>query len=109
MRSSLGPCSCCSFNGSAGKGKVQSVLALTLLAMLATGCSMDAVSQPAVELGTGESHFEELIDGQDVTLIHGPQGGWHVWMSLRAQEIDPMRVGLRVMTQVLESDLQPDQ
>lgn len=38
----------------------------------------------AVEIGTGDQSFEPLADGDPVTMVHGPQGGWHVWGSLRA-------------------------
>jgi hypothetical protein len=36
-----------------------------------------------LELGTGSWRFEPLTDGQDVELVHGAQGGWHAWISLR--------------------------
>ena len=29
-------------------------------------------------VGTGASAFEELADDDPVTIVHGPQGGWHV-------------------------------
>ena len=41
-------------------------------------------SAPALELGTGSWRFEPLEDGQEVELVHGAQGGWHMWISLRA-------------------------
>jgi hypothetical protein len=31
-----------------------------------------------LELGTGELVFEALVEGGDVQMVHGPQGGWHV-------------------------------
>jgi hypothetical protein len=37
-----------------------------------------------LEVGTGSSDFEALTDGQSVQIIHGPQGGYHVWAALRA-------------------------
>lgn len=33
---------------------------------------------PWVELGTGTSAWEPIDDGDSVSLVHGPQGGWHV-------------------------------
>lgn len=37
--------------------------------------------EPSLSLGTGEFHFEAIDDGDAVTLVNGPQGGWHVWTS----------------------------
>lgn len=31
-----------------------------------------------VRAGTGELAFTPLVPGQDLTLIHGPQNGWHL-------------------------------
>ncbi|MBO85460.1 MAG: hypothetical protein CL927_08885 [Deltaproteobacteria bacterium] len=39
---------------------------------------------PAVEVGTGEREFVTLEDGQGVTMVHGPQGGWHMLGSMQA-------------------------
>jgi hypothetical protein len=49
----------------------------------------DGVSAPCdvpvqVEVGTGSSAFEPLAAGSAVTMVHGPQGGWHMLGSLRA-------------------------
>lgn len=33
---------------------------------------------PWVELGTGTASFEPLDEGQDIELVAGPQGGWHL-------------------------------
>ena len=42
------------------------------------------VDGPAtLELGTGSWRFEPLADGQEVELVHGAQGGWHMWISLK--------------------------
>ncbi len=40
-----------------------------------------------VEVGTGHIDFQSLADGGDVELIHGPQGGWHVWTAFRLREV----------------------
>ncbi len=39
---------------------------------------MDADIAARVEMGEGTSRFEPLTDGQDVELIAGVQGGWHI-------------------------------
>lgn len=42
-----------------------------------------------VELGTGDTSFVDLIDGGTIELVHGPQGGYHVWASCRIFGFDP--------------------
>ena len=37
------------------------------------------LASPAVlKLGTGFEAFEDLEDGDELVMIHGPQGGWHM-------------------------------
>lgn len=45
----------------------------------------DAVSNGdcEVQLGTGEEAFGPLAGGEELPLIHGPQGGVHVWGAFR--------------------------
>jgi len=51
-----------------------------------SGCGETTAGAPrALELGTGSWRFEPLEDGQEVELIRGAQGGWHVWISLRVR------------------------
>ena len=50
------------------------------------GCAAEDYS---VEVGTGEFQFESLSDGDVVTMIHGPQGGWHVWTSVITHGSEP--------------------
>jgi hypothetical protein len=38
----------------------------------------------AVELGTGEQQLVPVGTGDHVEMVHGPQGGWHFWASIRA-------------------------
>ena len=44
---------------------------------------------PAIELGTGEAEFQDLVDGDDLIVIRGPQGGYHFLGSVRIAGIDP--------------------
>lgn len=44
---------------------------------------------PRVELGTGELDFEALTPGQEIEVIRGPQGGYHLLASVRTQNLDP--------------------
>jgi len=62
-----------------------------ILVLALLGCGPP---EPTVDIGTGESSFEPLTDGQDVTLVRGSQGGHHMWMSLRVDGLDPQKVWL---------------
>lgn len=42
---------------------------------------------PVVHLGTGGDGFHPLTPGQDLEMVHGPQGGWHVWIAVRADHV----------------------
>jgi hypothetical protein len=44
---------------------------------------------PAVELGNGETAHVALTGGEQVVMVHGPQGGWHVWLSLALTNLGP--------------------
>lgn len=45
----------------------------------------DACTQPATaEIGTGQNAYEPLLDGQELPFYLGPQGGHHVFVSVRA-------------------------
>jgi len=61
------------------------VLLLILGCLVASGCQPP---EPAFELGTGELEFEALEDGDEIVVIHGPQGGYHLLGSLRAVGIE---------------------
>jgi hypothetical protein len=39
------------------------------------GC---ATGEILVEPGTGNEAYEPLAEGDTVTIVHGPQGGWHI-------------------------------
>jgi hypothetical protein len=38
---------------------------------------------PELTIGTGEFHWKNLADGDSLTMVHGPQGGWHMLGSMR--------------------------
>jgi hypothetical protein len=42
---------------------------------------------PEVILGTGQTDYAPLTDGQTLQLEQGPQGGHHVWMALRMKNL----------------------
>lgn len=43
---------------------------------------------PMVEIGTGETEFVPLEDGDTIYIVYGPQGGYHFNGSLRVQGIE---------------------
>lgn len=50
----------------------------------------DASSEPLViEVGSGETVFEPLADGDVVELEYGIQGGYHMWAAARILEATP--------------------
>lgn len=55
----------------------------------------DVVGDPMVEIGTGFPDFEPLTDGQEVSIIQGIQGGYHIWGGLRASGLDPRDIHIR--------------
>ncbi len=69
-------------------------LAVVLGAALAgcpSGVDCDALAEtPAtIELGTGSAVFKSLDDGDDLEIELGPQGGMHVWGSVRLTGVHP--------------------
>lgn len=56
-----------------------------------SGCS-DPVDPGAFEVGTGERCFERLSPGDTVSVISGPQGGYHVWASLLCPDCGPQPI-----------------
>jgi hypothetical protein len=46
------------------------------------GCA-GAPVEPAIDLGTGEFAFEPLVEGGEILVVHGPQGGYHLLGSVR--------------------------
>ncbi len=45
---------------------------------------------PSLEIGTGESSFETLEEGDSLVMVHGPQGGWHMLGSIYLQNTGPV-------------------
>lgn len=60
---------------------------LSLLLSSVAACAGDTVGErgASLELGTGSWRFEPLEDGQELELVRGAQGGWHVWLSVRTR------------------------
>ena len=47
------------------------------------GAVVEPSIEPSLELGTGFSVFAPLEPDQSIEIIAGPQGGFHLWASLR--------------------------
>jgi hypothetical protein len=76
---------------------------------IAAGCGSGPVSfpgPPELELGTGYDQFVAVADGDPVEIIHGLQGGYHIWGSVRARYLDPRQLELR-FTVTLSGDTTP--
>ncbi|MCB9793733.1 MAG: hypothetical protein H6741_13525 [Alphaproteobacteria bacterium] len=64
------------------------------LLLILLGCADSAVDtapvvlDPALELGTGEIEWAPLVDGQELNVIQGPQGGFHVLASVRVGGVE---------------------
>lgn len=58
-----------------------------------TGCVIN--DQPSFELGTGDTVFEPLLEGADLSMISGPQGGCHFWLSVRTLGFAERRLNIR--------------
>ena len=56
---------------------------------------------PRIEVGTGTASFVALNDGDEVAIVKGPQGGYHIWGAIRSDGVlDPK--GLEVHYFVLD-------
>lgn len=55
-----------------------------------------ATSGTSLAIGTGITAYESIDDGAALTLVMGPQGGYHVDITFRACGIVPMDARLRV-------------
>ena len=66
---------------------------LSVLSLLLVACSGDPKDgeptipdlPPKIEIGTGETAFEPLEDGDTIYIVYGPQGGYHFNGSLRGK------------------------
>jgi hypothetical protein len=74
--------------------RLNACLRLTGLACLVLGCfSCQAAGKFTVEVGTGNLSFESITPNGTVEIVCGPQGGQHIWTSIRGQgNFDPSSV-----------------
>ena len=67
-----------------------------VLFVVSMGCGRDSPARLAtvpdtpetlpVEIGTGDTGFLPLTDGEDAFIVFGPQGGWHIWTAVRVRD-----------------------
>lgn len=85
-----------------------STLAVFCSMALGVGCAEAPVDdEVALELGTGSWRFEPLEDGQEVELVRGAQGGWHVWLSVRVRGMQSDPPPLRLTVQPADESRPP--
>jgi len=94
------------------------ILALCSL-YVSTGCKSDDTCSPSSEdtgiqigtiaeqciceepefwMGSSTGEFIGLNEGDGVTMVYGPQGGWHIWGSIRtANTRDVIKIHFRIM------------
>ena len=56
------------------------------------GCPPDRTCDFEMELGVGLDAFESVVPMDDVDVILGPQGGYHVWLAARCRDCSPQVV-----------------
>lgn len=44
-------------------------------------------SPTVIEIGTGETAYQPLTPGQDLEMVYGPQGGWHLTTAFHASNV----------------------
>ena len=69
----------------------------------------DVPHEASLELGTGSWRFESLADGQEVELVRGAQGGWHVWVSLRVRGVDAQNPRVTLVMQPADESRPPSE
>ena len=72
---------------------------VTLLALFGLGCSAARLTVPPrnaepIAAATATLTIDGYVDGQDVTLVEGAQGGFHVWMQYDVRDLAPSTVTL---------------
>ena len=64
------------------------LLRFTFLFSSALSFACASAVDPEVLLGTGEYEFETLEDGDEIDIVYGPQGGYHLLGSIRIKGLE---------------------
>lgn len=51
-----------------------------------------------VEVGTGFIDYVPLADGDGIEIVHGSQGGWHVWTGVKVPDASVQDVRINLFT-----------
>lgn len=54
-------------------------------------------------MGTGQFEFVPVAAGAPIEIVCGPQGGQHIWVSVRARNLSPDPVSIRVSIRLADS------
>lgn len=65
-------------------------------------CKPDGVAEPVVVIGGGQAAFEPLGEGSITQVEGGPQGGFHVWISVRMKNLH--QAGAKTFVDIYEKD-----
>jgi hypothetical protein len=82
------------------RSALAALCALSSLAACGSDSPPTAGIDASVVLGTGESEFETMDGEPVITLVHGVQGGFHVWASFLAYGFEAQALDLTLTTQV---------
>lgn len=62
-------------------------------------------SSLVVEVGTGTKGFVAVADGGPVDLTYGPQGGFHIWTSIRVRDVVATGVQVNLSARLADGSL----
>lgn len=69
----------------------------------AEDCPTDAA--PAMEIGVGSESWQSIGDASgEATLVHGPQGGYHLELGLRAEGLDVTDLASAVLRGAIDGE-----
>lgn len=71
----------------------------------ASGDACLAGPTPTLTVGKGELGYEAVDGDASAELIHGPQGGYHIYIALQATDMDPSTDWLVSMTGTVDGEL----
>jgi hypothetical protein len=70
---------------------------------LAEHCDEEYCGDPVVRMGTGGTGFEAVVEGQDMPIWYGSQGGYHIYFSVEMESLCPV-VFVRISMQLEGED-----
>jgi hypothetical protein len=69
----------------------------------AEACDDVFCGDPVVRVGTGGSAYEAVAEGDDVAIVYGAQGGYHIFLSAEMENLCPV-VFLDIGIDAVDSD-----